>query len=113
MDSMATRAIGILIIGYAVTPLHPGAGRVPGVVDLPVQRDPMGYPMLYASSLKGALKAECARRSDVNCFKDDGRIDCDKCKLCCCLFGGEPGEASEASGLLSVFRHGTTVLPST
>ena len=93
---------GLAVLGYAVTPLHPGVGRAPGVVDLPVQRDPMGYPLVYASSVKGAFKAECGRRS--NCISTDkGRLKCDVCRLCCCLFGHEleTGGAS-AAGLLSV-----------
>ncbi len=96
-----SRPRGFAVLGYAVTALHPGVGRAPGTVDLPVQRDPMGYPMVYASSVKGAFKAECGRRAGNNCLDNDGRIDCEKCPLCCCLFGhelrGEP-----AAGLLAV-----------
>jgi len=93
---------GFAVLGYAVTPLHPGVGRAPGVVDLPVQRDPMGYPLVYASSVKGAFKAECGRRS--NCVDtNSGRLDCNKCSLCCCLFGHELETGGEsAAGLLSV-----------
>ena len=95
-------AQGFGVLGYAVTALHPGIGRAPGVVDLPVQRDPMGYPMVYASSIKGAFKAECGRRlNSKNCINSKGRLDCDKCPLCCCLFGHEFGGES-AAGLLSV-----------
>jgi CRISPR-associated protein Cmr4 len=98
--------LGFPVLGYAVTPLHPGVGRAPGAVDLPVQRDPMGYPIVYASSVKGALKAECARQAGgVDCFdRDSGRIKCDdeRCALCCCLFGREPGSEETASSLLSV-----------
>lgn len=43
------------------TPLHPGTGRVTGVVDLPVAREATtGYPTVPGSSLKGALR-ELAR----------------------------------------------------
>jgi CRISPR-associated protein Cmr4 len=95
---------GILVLGYAVTPLHPGVGRAPGAVDLPVQRDPLGYPIVFASSIKGALKAECARRVGLDkCIDgENGRLACDKCGLCCCLFGGELGGSEQAAGLLSV-----------
>ncbi len=41
---------------YAVTPLHPGMGRAESIVDLPVQRDAYGLPVVYSSSLKGALR---------------------------------------------------------
>ena len=40
-----------------LTPLHTGVGRTGTVVDLPVQRDPLGFPIIYASSLKGAVKS--------------------------------------------------------
>ena len=96
------RTRGFVVLGYAVTALHPGIGRAPGTVDLPVQRDPMGYPMIYASSVKGAFKAECGRRSS-NCLlkSSDGRIACEDCPICCCLFGHELG-GSPAAGLLAV-----------
>jgi len=113
---------GLLILGYAVTPLHPGAGRVAGPVDQVVQRDPMGYPIVFASSVKGAFKAECARRVEqkrnTNCFDDNGRVKCGKagseekqagakcedieCSVCCCLFGSEPGTGEQETGLLSI-----------
>ncbi len=41
----------------AETPIHPGAGRGMGVVDLPVAREAAtDYPVLVGSSLKGALR---------------------------------------------------------
>ncbi len=43
----------------ALTPLHVGIGRSPGVVDLPIARDSLGYPWIPASSIKGAVKAAC------------------------------------------------------
>jgi len=39
-----------------ITPLHVGSGKEAGAVDLPVQRDPMGYPVVWGSSVKGALR---------------------------------------------------------
>lgn len=56
---MNTAMLGLL----AETPVHPGAGRGMGVVDLPVAREAStDYPVLVGSSLKGALrdKAETA-----------------------------------------------------
>lgn len=42
----------------AYTPLHVGVGRGEGgYVDLPIQRDEYGYPVIWGSSLKGAIKA--------------------------------------------------------
>lgn len=50
---MKTAMLGLL----AETPIHPGAGRSMGVVDLPVARESAtDYPVLVGSSLKGALR---------------------------------------------------------
>ncbi len=43
----------------ALTPLHVGVGRSPGIVDLPIARDSLGYPWIPASSLKGSIKSAC------------------------------------------------------
>ncbi|QGA53948.1 type III-B CRISPR module RAMP protein Cmr4 [Sulfolobus sp. E5-1-F] len=40
-----------------LTPLHPGVGQTLGSVDLPVQRDTLGYPIIYSSSIKGAIRS--------------------------------------------------------
>ena len=50
---MNSAMLGLL----AETPVHPGAGRGMGVVDLPVAREAStDYPVLVGSSLKGALR---------------------------------------------------------
>jgi CRISPR-associated protein Cmr4 len=47
----------------AETPVHPGAGRSLGVVDLPVAREnPTGYPVIVGSSLKGSLREKAEER---------------------------------------------------
>jgi CRISPR-associated protein Cmr4 len=77
-----------LIIIRALSLLHVGAGRGESFhVDLPVQRDEFGFPTIWASSLKGALRANF---TGDNCVK---RV----------LFGPEPGteEASKFSSALS------------
>jgi CRISPR-associated protein Cmr4 len=48
---------GNLVLIRAVTSLHPGVGRSGEEVDLAVQRDNIGFPIIYASSIKGALKS--------------------------------------------------------
>ncbi len=73
----------------ALTPLHVGAGRGASVhVELPVQRDEFGFPTIWASSLKGALRANFDRGSK-----------CDKNTI----FGPEPAspEVSEYSSAAS------------
>lgn len=50
---MKSLMLGLL----AETPVHPGAGRSLGVVDLPVAREEAtGYPVIVGSSLKGSLR---------------------------------------------------------
>ncbi|RLI32648.1 type III-B CRISPR module RAMP protein Cmr4, partial [Candidatus Bathyarchaeota archaeon] len=51
---MGSYKIGDLVLVRAVTMLHPGIGRSGAVVDLPVQKDNLGFPMIFSSSLKGA-----------------------------------------------------------
>jgi len=46
-----------LVFVRTITNLHPGTGRGGEVVDLPVQRDQFEFPMIYGSSLKGAIKS--------------------------------------------------------
>ena len=98
---------GLALVGVAITHLHPGSGRFPGLVDLPVVKDGLGYPLVPASSVKGAMKTKCARTLNAKIL--DGKIDCsdkgigDECgggAFCCCLFGGEVGEGG--AGLVSV-----------
>ena len=62
---MKTAMLGLL----AETPIHPGAGRGLGVVDLPVAREAAtDYPVLVGSSLKGALldRAKTTSVDDTN-----------------------------------------------
>ena len=94
-----------LLVASALTPIHPGAGRAPGVVDLPVVRDPLGYPYIPGSSVKGALKSLLARRLRTadgrECLtNDDRRVDCTACPKLCCLLGPEVEDTQkEASAL--------------
>ncbi|MEJ5315062.1 MULTISPECIES: type III-B CRISPR module RAMP protein Cmr4 [Anaerolinea] len=58
-----------LLFFYVETPLHVGAGRASANVDLPIQRERVTqYPMVQASSLKGALRAEYRHQYNL---KDD------------------------------------------
>jgi len=71
------------VLAYAITPVHVGSGRSPGVVDLPFQRDSIGYPIVYASSFKGVLKSFLLRK--------DGN-------LARCLFGAEVEDTDKSMG---------------
>jgi len=86
-----------MILVYSITPIHVGAGRAVGIVDLPIQRDALGYPVIFSSSFKGALKSYCAE----NKIKD-GRIDCSSAPLCCCAFGSEPIGSETETGILTL-----------
>jgi CRISPR-associated protein Cmr4 len=73
----------------ALTPLHVGTGRGASIhVELPVQRDEFGFPTIWASSLKGALRTNFDKGSK-----------CDKNTI----FGPEPAspEVSEYSSAAS------------
>lgn len=54
MNSTQSMLLGL----HAETSIHAGAGSSLGVVDLPIQREmPTGYPVIFGSSIKGALRA--------------------------------------------------------
>ncbi|NOZ88622.1 MAG: type III-B CRISPR module RAMP protein Cmr4 [Crenarchaeota archaeon] len=65
----------VFFLAGALTPLHVGVGRSPGVVDLPVARDGFGLPFLPASAVKGSLKSLCIR----GCVDDRQGVECRKC----------------------------------
>ena len=51
---------GFLFTATCYSPLHAGTGQSIGKVDLPIQREKhTGYPCVYGSSLKGALRQFC------------------------------------------------------
>jgi len=102
------------VLASALTNIHPGAGRSPGVVDLPVVKDPFGVFYVPGSGLKGALKSSLALR--LGCVSGDGeRVVCGtrreagetrcvktECCRLCCLLGGDTDEAPEAPSAVSV-----------
>jgi CRISPR-associated protein Cmr4 len=77
---------GFLLLAYSVTPVHAGSGRSPGIVDLPVQRDSLGYPTVFASSFKGALRESAS--------KDEGYRG-----MVPCVFGPDVRDGARFSGL--------------
>lgn len=85
---------------YVETPLHAGTGRGLGTVDLPIQRDrTTHYPLVHASGLKGALRAETKEKlSDL--------------AVHLAIFGPEdPDKASEHAGALAVADARTLLFP--
>ncbi|MGC8696738.1 MAG: type III-B CRISPR module RAMP protein Cmr4, partial [Conexivisphaera sp.] len=84
---------GIPIIVYSVTPLHVGSGRSLGAVDLPIQRDPYNYPVVYSSSFKGALRDGVAARLKGETGNDGGNEN-----LLKCFFGPDVKDTQKESG---------------
>ena len=80
-----------LLFIHALTGVHAGSGTALGVVDLPVQRERhTAWPTIPGSSLKGVMRAECARRTGN---RNDPRI--------LTAFGPETGSASDHAGAVA------------
>ena len=80
-------SLGDLVLIKAVSMLYPGLGRGGEVVDLPVQKDNLGFPIIFSSSFKGALKSTIWYRS-----KDLSRL----------LFGSEPEDTESYTSPIAV-----------
>lgn len=84
-----------------MTSIHPGVGRSEGAhVDLPVQRDEFGLPAIWATSLKGAVraKAEGGLFSGSHCADASKK---DECAKVIAAFGPKPDYASEHSSAVA------------
>lgn len=58
---------GIVVGLLAETSLHPGSGQTGGAVDLPVSREAKtGYPVIFGSGMKGALRDKWRREKGKN-----------------------------------------------
>ncbi len=80
--------IGYLFFIKCITPIHVGAISGRQMVDKSVQRDNLELPMIFSSSIKGAIRHQVDNLSEI-CGKD---IDKKK------LFGQEPGEPTPRPG---------------
>ncbi len=86
-----------LIFVHALTPLHPGAGRGVGVIDLPITREvATGIPYLAGSSFKGVLRDHCATESPNHCQN---------------LFGPDTVNANEHAGAVQFSDQRLLLLP--
>jgi hypothetical protein len=57
MNAQACCSKAVPYLLFAVTPIHAGIGREEEeYVDLPIQRDFLGLPVIWESSIKGALR---------------------------------------------------------
>jgi CRISPR-associated protein Cmr4 len=105
---MALKREGRVILLQALTPLHPGAGRGAGHVDLPVQRDEFGFPAVWATSLKGALKSTHL----LSCDALSGELDKVACRRKMLLiFGPETDEAHEYASAVSFLDARLVAIP--
>lgn len=78
---------------YVETPLHVGAGRGAGAVDLPIQRERVtGYPMAQAAGLKGCLRAAYREQK---CNNDDNHPELLK------LFGKAGNDGENFAGAIA------------
>jgi CRISPR-associated protein Cmr4 len=99
---------GRVIFLEALTPLHPGAGRGAGHVDLSVQRDEFGFPAVWATSLKGALKSTHL----LPCDTLSGELDKVACRRRVLLiFGPETDEAHEYASAVSFLDARLVAIP--
>ena len=80
------------ILASALTHIHVGVGQAPGVVDLPVVRDSMGYFYIPGSSLKGSIKSTLIRILNN---------DKDKKKIIREYLGSEPRDEENKPGTLA------------
>ncbi len=91
----------------AETPIHVGIGQVSGTIDLPIAREATtGYPVLPASSLKGALRDK-ARQVHMQSLADKD------CKHVSDLFGPETAgeDANDAAGSVLIGDGKLLLLP--
>jgi CRISPR-associated protein Cmr4 len=105
---MVLKREGRVILLEALTPLHPGAGRGAGHVDLPAQRDEFGFPAVWATSLKGALKSTHL----LSCDTLSGELDKVACRRRVLLiFGPETDEAHEYASAVSFLDARLVAIP--
>lgn len=90
----------------AVTHLHVGVGRAGGIVDLPVQRDEYGFPCIYSSSLKGALRTALLWA----CLKD-GKTAEQARLIIKALFGPEPEPEESFESSVSILDAKLLAMP--
>jgi CRISPR-associated protein Cmr4 len=77
---------------FAITPVHAGVGRgLEEHADLPVQRDSLGIPCIWGSSIKGALRT-AFRQGKGNKLDNVEKL----------LFGPERERAHEHAGALNI-----------
>lgn len=78
---------------YAVTPIHAGIGKgAEEYVDLPVQRDALGLPCIWGSSIKGAMRTVFRVKKGSDKASDEEKL----------IFGPEREYGHEHAGALTL-----------
>jgi len=68
-----------VVLIKSLSDLHPGVGRGTEVVDLAIQRDGVGFPVIFSSSIKGSMKtALYHRRRDLTYLLGPDQTDEEK-----------------------------------
>lgn len=92
--TQANAILGLL----AQTSIHAGTGSSTGVIDLPIQREGHnGYPCIFGSSMKGALRTRAEAQSSKERVK--------------CVFGPDTNNASDHAGAIMVSDARLLLLP--
>jgi len=90
-----------IAIMYAVTPCHAGSGSALGVVDLPIQRERhTNWPMIQASGVKGAFRANFERYKNNLSDEEKGKVN-EINKLADSIFGTSEGTGYAGSSSFS------------
>jgi CRISPR-associated protein Cmr4 len=75
-----------VVLIKSLSELHPGTGRGTEIVDLAIQRDSIGFPVIYSSSIKGSIKTALYHRNKDLIY----------------LLGPEQGDAEKYSSPIAV-----------
>jgi CRISPR-associated protein Cmr4 len=93
----STYLLADIVLIENLTNLHVGSGGVEGLVDLPIQRDEFGYPVIYSSSVKGSLKT---------CLLHTATTD-----IVYALFGPDPDESEKFESSVAILEGYLLAIP--
>jgi CRISPR-associated protein Cmr4 len=92
-----------LLLMYAISPIHAGAGSAVGAIDLPIQRERhTGRPIIQASGVKGALRDACEQvilKDAPDASVEERRAALAKHKELNAVFGREDSNNAQAGAL--------------
>ncbi|MDK2464487.1 MAG: type III-B CRISPR module RAMP protein Cmr4, partial [Candidatus Korarchaeota archaeon] len=92
------------LILIAVTPVHAGTGRsLSGDVDLPVQRDWRGIPIIWGSSIKGAMRSLYSSRKGQPSSTEDREEES--------IFGPRRERAADHASAISIWDARLLLIP--